>query len=169
MQSATLIALCLILACSAVQGQAAIKQAPAPAPAAISAQASQLEEFVTGFQGNSSRILAAWQAQGPDVCGWAGVSCSAGLLTGLSLPLSGLTGKQASKRSARAGCKSLTAVCWCAGGGTSWGPLPTLEVLDLSQNSLGNLPANIWQALPALQRLNVSNCQLVDYTIPTGA
>ena len=55
----------------------------------------------------------------------------------------------------------------CAGGPASWPALPALASLDLSRNRLPALPANLWQALPRLERLNVSGCQLSG-TIPAG-
>ena len=50
--------------------------------------------FLRSF-GNSSELLAAWQAQGPDPCtgGWRGISCdSAGGVTSIALPSQGLRG-----------------------------------------------------------------------------
>ena len=96
--------------------------------------------FIQSFY-NSSALVAAWQAQGPDACQdkWTGVTCdSSGDITGIALPYAGLQSANAAGRGASA-AGTLAARDWChmlscrmpAGLNITWPSLPALQTLDL--------------------------------------
>jgi Leucine-rich repeat (LRR) protein len=96
-----------------------------------------------------------------DPCEWAGVTCTAGRVTALSLPFSTgakLTGSLAPELATLSELQTLNLFNNSLTGPLppEWGGLPALQSLNLGSNFItGALPAS-WATLPALQRLDLS-------------
>ena len=98
-----------------------------------------------------------------DHCLWAGITCTAGLVTGLQLPFNGTAGTKLSG-SLPMELSNLADVLvvnlfnnqLVGSLPPEWSLLPALEYLDLSNNTLiGDLPPT-WSALTTLQHLDLS-------------
>ena len=118
---------------------------------------------------DSGNALSSWSGLDPCVGTWAGVICTSGQVTGLSLATLGLSG---SLPDALKWMVNLTSVQMASNsfGGTlpaSWSALTALTYMSLQSNALtGTLPA-AWSALTRLTYLNLAYNRLTA-TIPAA-